>query len=364
MSNDVHEQYRPRLCHVVKWPHFQGYGFSLHAEKGKAGQFIGKIDEGSPAESAGLKDGDRIVEVNGVNIGNENHQQVVTRIKSGGEETRLLVVDAGTDKWYKDSKKIIRGDLPEVLFISSNPENDHHNADHGQVNGDDEAEDSHSDTRRESSTASTPLHNGNITNEDTAYRPRLCHLKYWTHYEGYGFNLHAEKGKPGQFIGLVDDNSPSSTGGLRVNDRIIEVNGVNVEKEEHPEVIARIKAVRGETRLLVVDKETDMYYQRKGVTVSSSMPQTEHIITPDSADAVPVLKTERQSSVETKSQYTLPPPARQESSSPSPTAKLADGLELHLSVAEMKERLKANKKQDPRLNKIPFEEKFKEFQRM
>lgn len=81
----------------------------------------------------------------------------------------------------------------------------------------------------------------------------------------------------------MDDNSPSSTGGLRVNDRIIEVNGVNVEKEEHPEVIARIKAVRGETRLLVVDKDTDMYYQRKGVTVSSSMPQTEHIITPDSA---------------------------------------------------------------------------------
>ncbi len=26
---------RPRLCHVKKWPNFQGYGFNLHAEKGK-----------------------------------------------------------------------------------------------------------------------------------------------------------------------------------------------------------------------------------------------------------------------------------------------------------------------------------------
>lgn len=104
----------PRLCHIVRWPDFNGYGFNLHAEKGKAGQFIGKIDEGSPAEAAGLKQGDRIVEVNGVNIGNENHQQVVGRIKAGGEETLLLVVDAETDQYYKEQKKVVKGDLPEV----------------------------------------------------------------------------------------------------------------------------------------------------------------------------------------------------------------------------------------------------------
>jgi len=51
----------PRLCILRKWPDFQGYGFSLHAEKGKAGQFIGKVDEDSPSEWARLKEGDRIV---------------------------------------------------------------------------------------------------------------------------------------------------------------------------------------------------------------------------------------------------------------------------------------------------------------
>lgn len=101
--------------------------------------------------------------------------------------------------------------------------------------------------------------------------------------QGYGFNLHAEKDKPGQYIGLVDDNSPASTGGLKANDRIIEVNGVNIEQEAHTEVIARVKAVPGETKLLVVDKETDNYYKEKGETISSSMPQTEHISTPVSA---------------------------------------------------------------------------------
>ena len=50
---------QPRLCHIVKVSNFDGYGFNLHAEKNKPGQFVGKIDSKSPAEDAGLKEGDR-----------------------------------------------------------------------------------------------------------------------------------------------------------------------------------------------------------------------------------------------------------------------------------------------------------------
>ncbi len=82
-----------RLCHVIKVEDFDGYGFNLHAEKGKQGQYIGKVDDGSPAERSGLKQGDRIIEVNGVNIGNETHKQVVQRIKAIASEVQLLVVD-------------------------------------------------------------------------------------------------------------------------------------------------------------------------------------------------------------------------------------------------------------------------------
>lgn len=67
-----------RLCHVIKTDDFDGYGFNLHAEKGKPGQYIGKVDEGSPAELAGLRQGDRILEVNGVSIKNETHKQVIS----------------------------------------------------------------------------------------------------------------------------------------------------------------------------------------------------------------------------------------------------------------------------------------------
>lgn len=98
MSESVNaEQTPPRLCHVIKKENFDGYGFNLHAEKGKPGQYIGKVDDGSPAESSGLKQGDRILEVNGCSIGNETHKQVVQRIKALANEVQLLVIDSNVN---------------------------------------------------------------------------------------------------------------------------------------------------------------------------------------------------------------------------------------------------------------------------
>ena len=100
---------RPRQCLLRKWPEYTGYGFNLRAEKGKPGQFIGTVEEGSPAKYAGLRDGDRIVEVNGTNIANENHKQVVQRIKAVQDETCFLVVDQETDEFYKLRNIVVRG---------------------------------------------------------------------------------------------------------------------------------------------------------------------------------------------------------------------------------------------------------------
>ncbi|KAF4525120.1 hypothetical protein B566_EDAN005062 [Ephemera danica] len=108
-----------RLCLIIKREDFDGYGFNLHAEKGKPGQYIGKVDENSPAEAAGLKSGDRIVEVNGVNISNENHKQVVQRIKAVANETRLLVVDAEAEEYYKSKSIVIKSSLPNVKHLKS-----------------------------------------------------------------------------------------------------------------------------------------------------------------------------------------------------------------------------------------------------
>ena len=113
---------RARLCHLRRWPNFVGYGFNLHCEKSKPGQFIGKVDPDSPAESAGLCEYDRIIEVNYVPIGNENHKQVVSRIKEGvtrngtkyPEEVILLVLDPEADGYYKNKSIVVRSSDPNV----------------------------------------------------------------------------------------------------------------------------------------------------------------------------------------------------------------------------------------------------------
>lgn len=51
----------PRLCHLQRGE--QGYGFNLHSDKKKTGQFVRTVDPDSPAERAGVRPGDRIVEV-------------------------------------------------------------------------------------------------------------------------------------------------------------------------------------------------------------------------------------------------------------------------------------------------------------
>ncbi|XP_070587528.1 Na(+)/H(+) exchange regulatory cofactor NHE-RF2-like isoform X3 [Erythrolamprus reginae] len=100
--------------------------------------------------------------------------------------------------------------------------------------------------------------------------PRFCHLKKGSN--GYGFNLHSEKSRPGQFIRSVDPDSPAFKAGLRPQDRLVEVNGINVEGMKHSEVVARIKSRENETRLMVVDPATDEHFKKRGV-----VPAEEHV---------------------------------------------------------------------------------------
>ncbi|XP_015183299.1 PREDICTED: Na(+)/H(+) exchange regulatory cofactor NHE-RF1 [Polistes dominula] len=112
-----------RLCHIVKWDDFDGYGFNLHAEKGKNGQYIGKVDEGSPSQAAGLKQGDRIIEVNEINIANETHKQVVERIKAFPNETKLLVLDQEADEYFRANNVIVKGTMANVKVIKTPEKN-------------------------------------------------------------------------------------------------------------------------------------------------------------------------------------------------------------------------------------------------
>lgn len=67
--------FRPKVISLNKKPE-QTFGFYLRLEHGEEGHLIRCLELGGPAELAGMKDGDRIVRVNGTFVDQMSHTQV------------------------------------------------------------------------------------------------------------------------------------------------------------------------------------------------------------------------------------------------------------------------------------------------
>jgi len=123
--------------------------------------------------------------------------------------------------------------------------------------------------------------------EKLATVPRLAHLKKGD--SGYGFNLHGDKNQPGQTISAVDKDSPAEVGGLREGDRVIEVNGTNVEERPHGDVVKLIKENPAETTLLVCDKDTLAYLKATNRQCTADMANLQTVIPPKEESSPPVI---------------------------------------------------------------------------
>ncbi|XP_014305048.1 Na(+)/H(+) exchange regulatory cofactor NHE-RF1 isoform X1 [Myotis lucifugus] len=345
----------PRLCCLEKGPN--GYGFHLHGEKGKVGQFIRLVEPGSPAEKAGLLAGDRLVEVNGENVEKETHQQVVSRIRASLNAVRLLVVDLETDERLQKLGVQIR---EELLRAQEGP---------GQAEPPAAVEAKGAGGENEPQAATPgPRESEKSHPERRELRPRLCAMKRGPN--GYGFNLHSDKTKPGQFIRSVDPDSPAEASGLRAQDRIVEVNGVCMEGKQHGDVVSAIKAGGEETKLLVVDKETDEFFKKCKV-----IPSHEHLHGPlpepftngeiqkvkeNSYEALSEVASEnprpalaRSTSSDTSEELnSQDSPKKQDSAAPSSTSSSDPIPDFNISLAVAKERAhqKRSNKRAPQMD--------------
>ncbi|XP_074553276.1 Na(+)/H(+) exchange regulatory cofactor NHE-RF1 [Halichoeres trimaculatus] len=300
---------RPRLCALEKGDN--GYGFHLHGEKGKTGQFIRLVEPDSPAETSGLRAGDRLVFVNREDVENESHQQVVSRIRATVGWLELIVVDPDTDQLLKkhnikclmeyatdgvpipfneeeeEEEEEVREE--EVVVVEEDVEVDGTEIEEEQHEKKDEVEEEEEEEEQEGTPREptpVPETNGGIHEHVeeklsieseketiTELRPRLCVIQRGSN--GYGFNLHSERARPGQYIRAVDEDSPAERAGLLPKDRIVQVNGVPVEGKTHSEVVAAIKSGGNVAHLLVVDTDTDAFFKRCRVA-----PTSEHLTGP------------------------------------------------------------------------------------
>uniref|UniRef100_A0A8C6VRY7 Sorting nexin-27 n=1 Tax=Naja naja TaxID=35670 RepID=A0A8C6VRY7_NAJNA len=93
----------PRVVRIVKSE--SGYGFNVRGQVSEGGQLrsingelyaplqhVSAVLGGGAAERAGVRKGDRILEVNGVNVEGATHKQVVDLIRAGEKELILTVL--------------------------------------------------------------------------------------------------------------------------------------------------------------------------------------------------------------------------------------------------------------------------------
>ncbi|GMR53072.1 hypothetical protein PMAYCL1PPCAC_23267 [Pristionchus mayeri] len=104
-----HSRYRtpfnpnPHLVTIVKSQ--TGFGFNVKGQVSEGGQLrsingdlyaplqhVSAVLPGGAAERAGLRKGDRILQVNGANVEGATHKQVVQQIKNGGDRLQMVVI--------------------------------------------------------------------------------------------------------------------------------------------------------------------------------------------------------------------------------------------------------------------------------
>lgn len=138
----------PRVVHIRKTE--TGFGFNVRGQVNEGGplksingrlyaplQHVSAVLEGGAAEMAGVVKGDRILEVNGVNVEGATHKAVVDLIKSGNDELTLTVIsvspheaaklepseEASSYNTYYDysEKRSLPISVPEYTWLEATP---------------------------------------------------------------------------------------------------------------------------------------------------------------------------------------------------------------------------------------------------
>uniref|UniRef100_A0AAX7U4L9 PDZ domain-containing protein n=1 Tax=Astatotilapia calliptera TaxID=8154 RepID=A0AAX7U4L9_ASTCA len=275
---------RPRLCTLEKGDN--GYGFHLHGEKGKTGQFIRLVEPDSPAETSGLRAGDRLVYVNGEDVENESHQQVVSRIRATVGWLELIVVDPDTEQLLKKHnlkclKAFVTDGVPlpfeeeeveEVVVVEKEEEEEKTEEEEEEKTEEDEV------------VVEEKQEDGEVNGTENGDEPREEEVVEEVKQEETPEETTPEETTPEETPEETPREStpiPETNGQIhghvekKLSISSEKVNSMSVEGKTHSDVVAAIKAGGHETRLLVVDPETDAFFKRCRVT-----PTSEHLTGP------------------------------------------------------------------------------------
>ncbi|KAJ8388349.1 hypothetical protein AAFF_G00135030 [Aldrovandia affinis] len=216
----------PRLC-VLRREEGESFGFHLRIERGCQGHVIRQVEPWGVAERSGLRDGDRLLEVNENFIDDVGHLEVAQRIQVGGPQLCLLVLggeeyDQAVSEGH-DLRALARG---------------HHGQD--------------------------------------CTRPRLCYVTRDT-CTGMGMSIIAVEGEKGRYSVSTVTDGPAERAGVRRGDRLMWINGAMVSELTQSAINKMVKKCADHLTMLVIDSESERSYARLRMPILPAMAGTHNL---------------------------------------------------------------------------------------
>ncbi|KAM4719103.1 protein scribble homolog [Anableps anableps] len=215
----------------------KGLGFSIAGGKGSTpyrtgdtGIYISRIAEGGAAHrDSTLRVGDRVISINGVDMTEARHDQAVALLTGTSPTIALLVERDLSTPGGSPGQNRARAHSPPPPEPSASPDQDEEGLQGNHVGKMDDEYPIEEVTLVKSG---GPLGLSIVGGSDHASHP-------------FGIN------EPGVFISKVIPHGLASQSGLRVGDRILEVNSIDLRHATHQEAVRALLANKQEIRMLV-----------------------------------------------------------------------------------------------------------------
>nr|XP_047908512.1 protein scribble homolog isoform X26 [Anser cygnoides] len=223
----------------------KGLGFSIAGGKGSTpyragdtGIFISRIAEGGAAHRDGiLHVGDRVISINGVDMTEARHDQAVALLTASSPTIVLLVEREGAEQ-------LSEGDspgVPRVRMHSPPPPPSHGESPPEETPSCKELQRNHLSKGLEDQYPIEEIH------LVKAGGPLGLSIVGGSDHSSHPFGIH----EPGVFISKVIPRGLASRSGLRVGDRILEVNSIDLRHATHQEAVNALLSNTQELTVLV-----------------------------------------------------------------------------------------------------------------
>ncbi|XP_013366539.1 PREDICTED: Na(+)/H(+) exchange regulatory cofactor NHE-RF4 isoform X4 [Chinchilla lanigera] len=206
---------RPRFCLLSK-EEGTSFGFHLQHKLGRAGHEVCRVEPGTSAHRQGLRAGDQILAVNNSVVEHEDYAVVVRHIRASGPRVLLTVLA----RHVYDVARAQQGNDAHLCPVLG-----------------------------------------------SGVRPRLCHV---VKDEG-GFGFSVTHGAQGPFWLVLSAGGAADRAGVPPGARLLEVNGVSVEKFTHNQLSKKLWQSGKQVTLLVAGPEVEEQCHQLGMPLAAPL---------------------------------------------------------------------------------------------